>query len=193
MSPPRRDRRLIDALDAIVPVSFGGTVWRVVREGRDPCQCSTPGGRWDDGTFDVLYTARARDGAIAEIHFHLLRGQPVFPSRARFHLYQLEFKAERVLDLSDPETIAELGVDMSRYGQLSYEQRVAEYPRTQDIGEIAHMLDYAALLAPNARWDCANAVLFCDAIAPGDLKVTADHGLIDWRAWRSANADKGKP
>ena len=69
-----RDSTLVDALEAIDPVPFNDNVWRVTREGRDPCQCSRSGGRWDDGTFDVLYTSEAKDGAIAEMVFHLLKG-----------------------------------------------------------------------------------------------------------------------
>jgi RES domain-containing protein len=186
----RRDERLIEALDALLPAAFSGTVWRVVRDGLDPRQCSASGGRWDDGTFDVLYTSQARDGAIAEMYFHLKRGQPVFPRKARFRLHELRLSAEPALDVSDPDTLAGLGVDMSRYGQLSYEGRVSEYPRTQAIGEVAHMLDYAALLAPNARWDGTNVVAFCDRIAPEQLEVVSDHGLIDWSAWYAENRGK---
>lgn len=186
----RRDNRLIDALDALSPVPFAGTVWRVVRDGRDPCQCSASGGRWDDGTFDVLYTALERDGAVAEMYFHLKRGQPVFPSKVRYGLYELRLSIDRALDLSGPATLAGLGMDMARYGQLSYEERKSEYPRTQEIGEIAHLLDHAALLVPSARWDCTNLVLFCDRVPPEHLEIVGDHGLIDWRAWHAANRER---
>ena len=60
-----RDRVLIDALEPATPTPFEGTVWRVVREGRDVLQGSAYGGRWDDGTFDVLYTSAMADGATA--------------------------------------------------------------------------------------------------------------------------------
>lgn len=187
MAGLRRDDRLIDAIDELSPSSFSGTVWRVVRDGHDPRQCSASGGRWDDQTFGVLYTSQQRDGAIAEMYFHLKRGQPVFPQKVRFRLYELRVSAEQVLDLLDPATLADLGVDMARYGQLSYEERASEYPRTQEIGEIAHLLDYSALLAPNARWDCTNVVVFCDRIAAEQLEIVSDHGLIDWSAWYAEN------
>jgi hypothetical protein len=69
MSRTGRDSRLIDALEALPARRLTETVWRVVREGRDPCNCNASGGRWDDETFDVLYTSRERDGAIAEMFF----------------------------------------------------------------------------------------------------------------------------
>jgi hypothetical protein len=55
MARPRRDPDLIDALEAMAPVAFRGTVWRVVRDGRDPLRCSASGGRWDDGRFDPAF------------------------------------------------------------------------------------------------------------------------------------------
>ncbi len=67
----RRDEKLIDVIEEHTSVEFDGPVWRVVRDGRDPTQCSSWGGRWDDGTFDVLYTAAEKDGAIAKIYLHL--------------------------------------------------------------------------------------------------------------------------
>jgi len=98
----RRDNILIDAIEAIEPVKFSGTVWRVVREGRDPTRCSRSGGRWDDGTFDVLYTSQDREGALEEMRFHIMRGQPVMPSLVKYHLFELELalgKALRLLDM----------------------------------------------------------------------------------------------
>ena len=144
---------LIDALDAIRRAPFEGTVWRVVREGRDPLQCSASGGRWDDGSFDVLYTSRKSDGAIAEMYFHLLRGQPVFPSKIRYHLHELNVSLDEVMTLT-MDDLASLGLDATRFGQLSYNERTQEYPRSQEIAEVAHFLDCDGLLAPSARWDC---------------------------------------
>ena len=79
-----RDNTLIDAIEASRADEFEGLVWRVVREDRDPTRGSSPGGRWDDGTFDVLYTSLESNGALAELYFHILRGQPVFPSKMVF-------------------------------------------------------------------------------------------------------------
>ena len=61
---------LLDAMQALEPVEFEGPVWRIVRQGRDPLLASRSGGRWDDGTFDVLYTSESREGAIAEARFY---------------------------------------------------------------------------------------------------------------------------
>lgn len=187
MQKSQRDSKLIDALDDLQPISFAGTAWRVVREGRDPCICNASGGRWDDTTFDVLYTSEKPDGAVAELYFHLKRGQPVFPPRIRYRLHELAVRLNSVLDLSDPVQLAKLGVNMGRFGQLSYQERVAEYPRTQEIAEIAHMLDHDGIVVPSARWDCKNIIVFCDRTAPASVDSIKDHGQIDWDDWSRKN------
>jgi RES domain-containing protein len=180
-----RDNKLIDALERIEPVEFCGTIWRVVREGRDALTPSAAGGRWDDGTFEVLYTSRAADGAAAEVHYHLSRGQPVFPSRIRHRLYELNLAAKKALVLPDLHAIARLGVDTARYGALSYNERQQEYPRTQEVAETAHFIGFEILVAPNARWSCMNAILFWDRIGPDECEVARDHGPIDWKKWQA--------
>lgn len=176
----RRDKALIDAVEAIEPVRFEGPVWRIVREGRDPLQCSASGGRWDDGTFEVLYTSLERRGAIEEMRFHLMRGQPVLPSKVVYGLFELHVAIDRALKLLDLDALARLGHDASRFGRLSYQEKNDEYPRTQEIGEVAHFLEFDGLIVPSARCACLNAVLFCDRIAPADRAVRTAHGPVDW-------------
>ena len=178
----RRDSNLIDVVEAHASVRFRGSVWRVVRDGRDPTVCSRSGGRWDDGTFDVLYTSQQREGATAEMYFHLARGQPVFPSQVRYRLHELHVSLKRALKLTDLEAIARFGVDTARYGQLSYQERGTEYPRSQDVAEVAHFLEFDGLIVPSARRKCLNVVLFCDRVPPSTIEVAADHGLVDWAA-----------
>ncbi|MER9397052.1 RES family NAD+ phosphorylase [Mesorhizobium sp. M0615] len=166
---------------------FEATVWRVVRESRDVTQCSSSGGRWDDGTFDVLYTSLDRDGAIAEMYYHLLRGQPVFPSKAPFKLYELRVALKATMRLPTLPELKGLGLDVVKYGQLSYAERIAEYPRTQEIAEVTHFLDCDGLMVPNARWPCTNLVIFGDRIEPDTIDVVHDHGIIAWHEWRKTN------
>lgn len=179
-----RDNSLIDALEKITPVPFHGLAWRVVRRGRDVLMCSAAGGRWDDGTFDVLYTSQKADGAVAERYFHLSRGLPVFPSRPIYHLFELRASMNRTLHLADLSAVARLGVDASRYRALSYADRTDEYPRTQDIGETALFVGFDGLIVPSARWDCANIVIFCDRVPPDKYEVSQDHGPLDWAEWQ---------
>jgi hypothetical protein len=181
---PPRDNRLLDALDTLSGAAYSGTVWRVNRAGHDPLQCSAVGGRWDDRTFDVLYTSTAADGAIAEMHFHVARGQPVIPSRVAYHLRELVVSLSSCLTLAPLQILEGLGLKTSSFGQLSYVEREQEYPRTQEIAEVAYFLGRDGLLVPSARSEHNNLVVFCDPAGPGAVEVVRDHGIIVWDEWR---------
>lgn len=181
MSIRPRDGRLIDALDGRMGLQLDEVVWRVAREGRDPTECGSAGGRWDDTTFDVLYTSRTREGALAEMLFHLSRGQPLAPSQIRFSLHEVRIRLENALDLSRREALEELGLNMTAYGQMSYFERRAEYPRTQEIAEVAHFHGHDGLVVPSARSDASNVIVFCDRVGPDQLEPLRTHGVVDWR------------
>ncbi len=174
-----RDSDLLDAIQAFAPIEFDGPTWRAVRDGRDPLIASRAGGRWDDGTFDVLYTSETSEGAVAETRFYLLKGQPVAPSKREYRLYELRCILRRALKLVDLSALRSLGVDTARYGAAHYAQRHTEYPRTQEVGEAAYFMGFDGLLVPNARYDCMNVVLFDDMCDAGAKHEVADHGIID--------------
>ena len=181
-----RDIALLDALDALDPVSFSGRVWRAVRAGRDPLQGHPSAGRWEPGTFDVLYTAMAPDGAVAELSFHLAR-QPVFPSKIAYGLHEIAVRTAKTLRFADLVALTALGVEEDRYRDVLYE-------RTQEIGDAAHFLGFDGVIAPSARWPCLNLVVFTDRIGPGDLAIISSTE-IDFARWRreSAAAPTGRP
>jgi len=170
-----RDLELLDALEAHKGVPYEGDVWRIVRDERDPLQGYPAGARWDPGTFDVIYTSLAREGALEEIHFHLTR-QPVFPSKIRSVLHSISVRTKHTLRLADIEAVEALGVSRETYASLSY-------ARSQEIGDAAAFLGFDAILAPSARWQCQNLVIFTDRFQPTDLAVT-DSEPVDWDAWR---------
>lgn len=181
MSIRSRDLHLIDAIDGRLGVAVDFPLWRVAREGRDPTECSANGGRWDDSTFDVLYTSEGREIALAEIEFHVRRGQPVIPSKVKFRLYKLKANLRNVLDLSSPGDLEDLGFNMDGFNRLSYTERLGEYPRTQEIAEVAHFHSYQGLIVPSARAAGRNVVIFCDQVDPGCVELDSDEGVIDWR------------
>ena len=177
-----RDNALIDALEAIEPVAFAGPVWRLVRDGRDPLQCSASGGRWDDGSFDVLYTSMSRAGAVEEMRFHLMRAQPVMPSRVRYRMFKVDLALSRTLRFLDLAALGKVGLKTETFGRLSYQQKNDEYPRTQEIGEVAHFLDFDGLIVPSARSDTKNLVVFCDKVETLQESGSRDEGIVDWAA-----------
>jgi RES domain len=180
-----RDNTLIDAVEAATSENFDDVVWRVVRADRDPLRGSATRGRWDDGTFEVLYTSLERDGALSEMYFHLWRGQPLIPSKMEFKLYKIQVKLGRALRLVDLQMLAGLGVEIKNYGLMEHSKRHQEYLRTQEIGEAAHFLEFDGLIVPGARMQCANVVLFTDRIRPESLEVIERIGPIDWAEWKA--------
>lgn len=184
-----RPQALLDAIETETPSDLTARLWRVVTDGRDPLSAGRSGGRWDDGSFDVLYTSSERDGALAEAWFHAARGQPIPPSKPVKRIHKLNVELTRVLDLSGEGRLSALGVDMQLYGQLSYVQRGGEYPTTQQIGEVAFFYEYEAIIVPNARWPTSNVVILTEHASISQL--TADEGeVIDLASWRSLNQPK---
>lgn len=179
-----RDPSLLDALEALEATELATSLWRVSREIRDPCQCSKGGGRWDDTTFDVRYTSALEEGAMAKMYFHLRRGQPVVPSKPVYRLYELKYAADNLLDLTDPDILASVGIDMSVFGKLGYGNRSLEYQQSQAIGEAANYLGFDGIIVPNARWDTTNIVVFCDQSTAELADDSHDGKIIDWNAWR---------
>ena len=182
MATPRRarDNRLLDAVEALPFGPVERHVWRVVRDGRDPTQCSASGGRWDDGSFEVLYTSTNADGALAEMYFHLSKGQPVFPSRVAYRLFELDVVLASCVTIADMAALAALGVKTGTFGRLSYDEREGEYPRTQEVGEASHFHGRDGLLVPSARSDHLNLVILCDRAGPAAVEAAHDHGIVDW-------------
>ncbi|MEX0644993.1 MAG: RES family NAD+ phosphorylase [Parvularculaceae bacterium] len=180
MPPPHQahDDRLLDALTAIKPTPFAGPVWRIVRDGRSALDGSRGAGRWNPAHLSVLYCSMEADGALSEIHFHLSLGQPVFPSRIRHTLFEMRATAKKTLKLADMAALRKFGVEADKYKEMLY-------PRTQEIGDAAAFLGYDGLIAPSARYPCANLVLFLENIGEGALAVVGERP-VDWTAWKKA-------
>lgn len=184
-----RDHELIDALEALPATEYEGQVWRVVRGDRDSLRGSAPGGRWDDGTFDVLYTSLDADGAISEMYFHLMRGQPIFPSKMEFRLHALHVVLRRALRLADMTALDAFGVEGVGYESQDNARRRKDYRRMQEIGEASHFLGFDGLIVPSVRWECQNLVLFSDRVPPEALRVVSEEGPVDWTAWKRGKSE----
>lgn len=158
-------------------------MWRVVRavDDRSPLDGSRGAGRWNPASLSVLYGAMEADGAIAEIHHHVSLGEPVFPSRIRHNLFELRVDISETLAFADLDALAALGVEKGRYREMLYS-------RTQEIAAAAAFMGFHGIVAPSARWQCQNIVLFLDQL--GDLDEAVEEVSstpVDWKAWRSRN------
>ena len=170
------DPDLLDALEAIEPVSLSGSVWRVTWATRDPLAGGTGGGRWHPpNDFEVLYTSLEHDVAMAEIYHHLSRA-PVF-STSHVKVSQLRVAAERILVFKDVESLGPLGVDPESF-------RRGDYTRTREIGSAARFLDLEGIVVPSARWPGSNLVLFLDRMTARDVLSVEQTLDVNWPAWR---------
>jgi RES domain-containing protein len=180
------DRELLDAIECIEAETFEGDVWRVTRDGRDPTQAAPTGrgGRWDDGTFEALYTSMEPETCLREVYYHLSQSTP-FPSRARYRLNGLAIVLQRALRLLEMKKLAAMGVPMNLYNARSFEKIEREvYPKAQDIRAAAHFLEFDGLLVPSARHEGTNVVLFLDRIGPASLPrlESSEPEPVDWAA-----------
>lgn len=178
-----RNPELLDQLQERATQPFAGHIWRMARAGRNPLLATNPKGRWDDGSFDVLYAARDADAARAEVYYHLTRGQPVFPSTLKIHLHEIAADLKRVLEFENLEALQPFGVDAANYGASDYARLQAEYSITQQIGEAAHFLGLEAIVVPSARWPGQNIVV----MATNRLSHVKDHGPQDLKTWARLN------
>ena len=174
-----RDQSLLDTLESLDREPYEGTVWRSVREGRDPIACWRSGGRWDDGTFDVLYTSDSPATAIVERRFHLYQGQPFAPSKIRCELYELRISLESVVHFANVAELAAIGIDPDTYGRLAYTARMSEYARSQEIAEAYAFLGADGLLVPSARdWSSNNLIVLCEQDTDIRIEVARNHGIV---------------
>jgi RES domain-containing protein len=172
-----RDLGLIDAIDTKAREVFVSDVWRVTRDGRDPLRGGASDSRWCNGSFSVLYTSLERSGAVAEVYAYLAE-QPVFPSKLRYDAHRISVKANKMLRFADISSLAVLGVDITRYTSRDYVQ-------TQAIADAAYFLEYDGLIAPSARWNCMNVMLFNEHISGHSISLEClQTEPVDWAQWR---------
>lgn len=180
MSPLIRDNALLDALERLPQSPFSGRVWRSVGEGRTPTDCWRSGGRWDDKTFDVLYTSETKQGAIEERRFHLFRGQPIAPSKIKYELFELSAALERVIDISHLSKLQSIGMNTANYGRASYANIDKEYPPSQAIAEACFFIGADGILVPSARHNSNNLVVFCEQDSKHEVHIIKNHGAIEF-------------
>ena len=176
-----RDQSLLDLLETMPMEGYEANVWRSIRAGSNPLLCSRSGGRWDDSTFDVLYTSETQEAAIAERRFHLYQGQPFPPSKVRYELYELTVSLKAVMNFASLETLANVGLPVKEYGRLSYLEREHEYPKSQEISEACAFLGADGIRVPCARdVNHANLIVFCEAVTEPEISLAHRHGVVDF-------------
>ena len=172
------DTALLDKLESLPKITFDGQVFRATRKNLDPLATSRSGGRWMPASVaSVPYTSMQRDGALAEISFHWSQWAPM-PSKLAC-LHTLRVATHRTLRL--------IKADLTVLGVASTDYQATNLSRTQQIGAAVEFLGCDGLVAPSARWDCENLVLFPDSNAFGATLETVSTEEVDWISWATAN------
>lgn len=109
------------------------------------------GARWNPPQTPAIYTSLARKTAIAEADYYIGL-QPIRPSARRI-VYRIEVTLNSVLDLSDSQTLSELGLNDDLLASI-------EHSNCQMIGGAVEWLEHDGLLVPSARAEGVNLVIF---------------------------------
>lgn len=181
------DQGLVDQLSSLTTEGFEGEVFRATGASTDALAFSVNGGRWapparDGADVPILYTSQARDGALAEVVSYLTLLTPRPLSRP-LKVSRLGVSTAKSLWLARV-SLQGLGVEMARYGER-------DYARTQEIGAALAFLGLDGLIAPSARWECDNLMIYQTNHALTErLEVISDE-LVDWGEWAAENSFLG--
>jgi len=176
------DQALVDQLSALPVERFDGEVFRAAGVSADPSAFSVNGGRWApaarDGTdVPILYTSLERDGALAEVVSYLVLLTPL-PASRPLKVSRLGVSTAKTLRLARGDLKA-LGVDPAQYGER-------DYSATQNIGAALAFLGLDGLIAPSARWNCDNLMIYQTNHLAERLEVIGEE-LVDWGEWGRNN------
>lgn len=177
------DQNLVDWLSLLPVERFEGEVFRATGLSADALAFSGSGGRWapparDGADVSVLYTSFQRDGAIAEVVSWLTQLTPLPLSRP-LKLSRLGVSTAKTLRLARIG-LERLGIDMARYGERDYD-------RTQNVGAALAFLGLDGLIAPSARWNCDNLMIYQANHLLRERLDVLETEQVDWIAWARDN------
>ena len=174
------DPELIQMIQELPRRTFDGQVFRATGRNADPKAFSSSGGRWAppdgaEGGCSILYTSTERNGALAEVASYLSLLTPV-PTKPLV-VHTLDVAPENALELAIGD-FEGFGIDRAKYLGRNYQ-------RTQLIGAAINFLELDGLLAPSARWECGNLMIFESNYAlDSKLEITSSETVTyeDWQA-----------
>lgn len=149
------DPQLLDTIAALPSGSLDRSVFRATGLTADPTIFAHSGGRWapadeDEGGFPILYTSLDKDGAVAEVASYLSLLSPV--PRKSLKVSEIGVTTQKSLTLAYDQ-LGSLGINTAEY-------RARSYKKTQAVGAAINFLGYDGLIAPSARWNCENLMIF---------------------------------
>ena len=159
------NRETIERLEAFSPAPWQGEVYRHMFARYQPDRENVGGARWNPAGVAAIYTSLTRAAALAEAEYYI-NLQPLRP-RARRVLYRIQVRLASVLDLSPWETLEGFGIRLSDFASL-------DYSVCQEVGGAVDWLRHDGMLAPSARDQGTNLVIF-----PGQRQADYEFKVVD--------------
>jgi RES domain-containing protein len=156
------DHELKAILRALDAEAFIGELWRVTEAERDPTAGAVEAGRWERG-IPAVYGALSPEGAVAEFR-HACGGRAVQPVLHRLHV------AARATLRLEYDLLQQLGVPRAEFAEIKRD-------RCQEIGTLAASLGFDSIVAPSARWNTQNLVLFLPNADDDTLRLIRSDAL----------------
>lgn len=161
---------LVDALDRLEPIAYGGDVFRHVAAGRHPLSgagARSLGGRWNPPqSFATLYLADRKSTVEAEFQ-RMAHRQGLDPSQfLPRRIYRLAVELQAVVDLTRSESLPQELADI--------DLRSDDLAATQAVGEAAQYLGREAILAPSAAGEDNVLAVFIDRLLPESRVIDVD-------------------
>lgn len=145
------DEQLIDTLQSLDPVVWQGLVYRHMFANNDPLLENRRGARWNPPETPAIYACLERETALAEAE-HLIASQPYRP-QARRTVYTMDIKLSSVLDITDPATLARVGLQSQSLADTDWSQ-------CQRVGGATEWLGHDGLLIPSVRSEGTNLIIY---------------------------------
>jgi RES domain-containing protein len=156
---------LLNAIEAIQHQAWEGIVWRHMFADNPPTRVNDKGARWNPAGVLAIYCSLDRATALAEGDYAISL-QPLRPSAKRT-IFKLRISLNRVLDLSTPSILRELGLSEDEF-------LGTDHMPCRRIGGAVEWLEHDGMLVPSARSAGRNLVVF-----PRNRTKAADFEVLD--------------
>lgn len=158
----------LDRLEQLGSQPWEGIVYRHMFGNYPPSRQNTLGARWNPREVAAIYASLERDTALAEAA-HRISLEPFRP-KAKRTLYRISVRLSRVVDLTNPGTLAELGV-------TAIELTADLSPACAKVGGAVAWLGSDGLLVPSARARGTNLVIYPSD--DYDFEVLASEPIVE--------------
>jgi RES domain-containing protein len=162
------DEKAIRRLEAMNPLPWQGEVFRHMFGENLPDRENVRGARWNPAGVAAIYTSLEKATALAEAEYYI-NLQPLRP-RARRVVYTVKVSLASVVDLSRWDDLQTFGISPASFS-------AAEYNDSQHLGGAVAWLKHDGMLAPSARTQGTNLIIF-PRLQSADYQFSTVHAEV---------------